>query len=57
MKHTILTVLLTLGVVGGTVAGIHRIKDGRGHHRAEFEQHVAEICVAAATRAMEKEQR
>lgn len=49
MRHTLLTVLLTLGVVLGLLSGFHSLHHARSH-RAEFERHVADVCVAAAAR-------
>ena len=52
MKHTILVVLLTLGVIGGLAAGIHRSR--HHHHHGHFQARVADICVKAAERHIEK---
>jgi hypothetical protein len=52
MKRTILTVLLTLGLVGGLVAGIAGCEHRR-HHREQFEAHIADVCISAAERVLE----
>jgi hypothetical protein len=54
MKHTILTVLLTLGVVFGIAHGVFHTCHGHSHRRAQFESHVADVCVAAVKRELEK---
>ncbi len=53
MRHGILTILLSFGVVGGLAYGIieHRHKDPERHSR--FKEHVADICVAAALRTLD----
>lgn len=52
MRHTILTVLLSLGVVLGIASGIHSVRHHR-HHRAAFEAHVADLCVSAAHQVLD----
>lgn len=51
MRHTIITVLLTLGVVFGLGLGFLSLRHhSHGHHRQQFEEHIADICVGAAER-------
>ena len=57
MARTILIVLLSLGAATGFAVGFHRLGHHgfhgyRGHHRAEFEAHVADVCVRAAERTL-----
>jgi len=49
MRHTLLTVFLTLGVVGGIAAGCRSLPHGH-QGRDAFEAHVAQLCVEAAQR-------
>lgn len=55
MKHTILTVLLTLGVIFGLVYGVSHTCHHHSHRRAQFEAHVADVCVAAVKRELAKQ--
>lgn len=52
MKHIILTVLLTLGVVGGLTYGIAERRHERWRHHSRFKEQVAEICVDATLRTL-----
>lgn len=52
MKHTILTTLLTLGVVGGLTYGVLSHHHQRWEHRTRFQEHVANICVEATLRTL-----
>jgi hypothetical protein len=54
MKHTILTVLLTLGVVGGLASGFHHCRM-HGGHEAHWERKVQHICADALREAKEHE--
>lgn len=60
MRHTILVVLLTSGLVGGLAVGLcslhHRVHEGHPR-RAAFERHIADLCVQAAARAQQEERR
>lgn len=51
MRHTFLTVLLTVGLLGGLAAGFTGCCHHRHHDRAAFEAHIADVCVQAADRA------
>lgn len=57
MKHTIITVLLTLGVVGGLTYGIAEHRHERFHHHSRFKEHVADICVDATLRTLKENDR
>jgi hypothetical protein len=54
MGRTILIVLLSLGAATGFAVGFHRLGHygHRGHRHAEFENHVADVCVRAAERTL-----
>lgn len=54
MGRTILIVLLSLGAATGFAVGFHRLGNHgfRGHRHAEFENHVADVCVRAAERTL-----
>lgn len=54
MGRTILIVLLSLGAATGFAVGFHRLGHYgfRGHRHAEFENHVADVCVRAAERTL-----
>ncbi len=53
MKHTVLTVLLTLGVVFGVAGGVVSMRHRHHHRHPAFEAHVAELCVSAAQRVLD----
>lgn len=55
MKHTILTVLLTLGVVLGLSYGFAHHRHGHWHHRSHFKEQVADICVNATLRTLKED--
>lgn len=50
MKRPLLIALLTLGTVGGFAHGFASLRHHH-HRRAQFERHVAQVCVEAARRA------
>ena len=57
MGRTILMVVLSLGAATGFAIGFHRLGHHGfyghgGHRRAEFEEHVADVCVRAAERTL-----
>lgn len=54
MRHTVITVLLTLGVVLGLASGIASQRFRHSHHE-RFEAHLADVCVRAAERARSEE--
>ncbi|MCU0655438.1 MAG: hypothetical protein MUF64_09170 [Polyangiaceae bacterium] len=54
MKRRLKIVLLSLGVLGGYGWGLASLgchRERAQHRRAAFEQHVADLCVQAASRA------
>jgi hypothetical protein len=54
MRRKILITLLALGTVGGYGAGFASLAchaSSARHRRADFERHVAQVCVDAARRA------
>ena len=55
MGRTFLIVLLSLGAATGFAVGFHRLGNHgfrHGHRHAEFENHVADVCVRAAERTL-----
>lgn len=50
-KRRALIALLSVGTVGGFGSGFASLKCRHHHRRAQFEQHVADLCVQAAARA------
>ena len=57
MRRRLLAVLLSIGAIAGFSLGIARITHGGWHGRAwerhhHLEEHVAELCVAAAQKVM-----
>ncbi|MCB9621661.1 MAG: hypothetical protein H6721_23490 [Sandaracinus sp.] len=50
MKRPLLIALLSLGTVGGFAHGFHSLRHHH-HRRAQFERHVARVCVEAAREA------
>ena len=65
MGRSLIKVVLILGVIFGLASGCagvhhHRWHHGawsgswHGHHRAEFEKHVAELCTEAALNTQRK---
>lgn len=54
MKRTILTVLLTLGVVWGLGYGFAHHRHENRRHRSHFKEQVADICVDATLRTLKE---
>lgn len=54
MRHTILTTLLTLGVIGGLTYGLLQHRHERWAHHSRFKEHVADLCVEATLRTIEE---
>jgi hypothetical protein len=54
MKHTILTVLLTLGVIGGLTYGFTHHGHERWQRHSRFKEQVADICVGATLRTLKE---
>lgn len=52
MKHTILTVLLTLGVIGGLTYGCSHHRHEHFRHHSRIKEEVADICVDATLRTL-----
>ncbi len=50
MRRGLRIVVLSLGVIGGFASGIASLSHRSCHRRADFEQHVAQICADAARR-------
>lgn len=54
MRHRFLAFLLVLGVFGGLCAGFFSLCHHHHHRRERFEAHIADVCVDAAARHLEK---
>jgi hypothetical protein len=52
MKHTILTVFLTLGVVGGLAYGCTHHRHEHFRHKSHMRDEIADICVDATLRTL-----
>ncbi|EYF01683.1 hypothetical protein [Chondromyces apiculatus] len=51
MRRKLMIVLLSVGTVGGFASGFSSMRCRAHARRAEFERHVASVCVDAARRA------
>lgn len=54
MRHRFLAFVLVLGVFGGLASGFASLWHHKHHRREHFEARVADVCVEAAARHLEK---